>query len=159
MYTYIRIDTPIKAKMVDEDKLHDILAAGLKESPWGRWPVNNAFIRMMINVFFNHIDANRCVFVCAVGNKPVGLIAATIDSNPAVGTRTAQELVWYVDPAHRRSNIATELIDLYEDWAREKKCTLCSLCHYMNETGDVCAKLYLKKGYAPIELNYIKELE
>jgi len=70
----------------------------------------------------------------------------------------AAEIVWYIDPKHRGSRIAYEMIDLFEEWAgfREAVCT--NLMNLNVLKGDKVAKLYGRMGYKMVENTFTKEL-
>jgi len=68
------------------------------------------------------------------------------------------ELSWYVTPEHRGSKTAFEMVDIYEQWARDGGATIANLINLDMLNADKVAKFYKRKGYTLAENTYIKEL-
>lgn len=84
----------------------------------------------------------------------VGILAGYIAPQFFTGVRLAQELFWYVAPEHRGSFSSLKMLDLFEEWAKEKKVfgiTMVSL----TKSSEGVARLYAKRGYISIENHHL----
>lgn len=66
----------------------------------------------------------------------------------------ASELAWWVEPTMRSTKVGKELMDAFEDWARNEGCKLIT----MISIDDTLGKYYEKRGYSLYEHAYMKEL-
>ncbi len=71
---------------------------------------------------------------------------------------TAQELFWWVEPAHRGGLMGTELRQGLEDWARGKGCRTMEMGALEASRPEALAALYERKGYGPKERIFCKRL-
>lgn len=153
---YEILRTPSK----DHDQIVSLILASIKSSPWKDAGVNLPHIKMQVDFFLTHIDLDkRLVAVARDGSKIIGVIAGAVVQAPLVGTSMASELIWYVEPAYRKKNIAAELLTLYEKWADDSGAQYITLSHYNNKLGETVGVLYEKRGFKKMEVSYIKELK
>lgn len=84
----------------------------------------------------------------------VGIAYAFINSNPFIDGLIATELVWYVDPKHRRYGLRlfTELENAVRDAGAEK------LIMIRLAGDDNVERFYEMSGYKEIEKHFVKEL-
>jgi len=68
------------------------------------------------------------------------------------------ELSWYVTPDHRGTKAAFEMVDIYEQWARDGGATMANLINLDILNADKVAKFYRRKGYTLAENTFVKEL-
>ena len=68
--------------------------------------------------------------------------------------KIATEVVWWVDPDHRKSEIGMKLLEAFEFWAKKVGCGLIS----MVGLDDNLDKFYVRNGYRLSERAYVKEL-
>lgn len=66
----------------------------------------------------------------------------------------AVELAWWVDPEHRTSGLGKELIQAFEDWAKDNGCKMVTMISLDDDLG----KYYEKRGYKLNERAYLKVL-
>jgi GNAT superfamily N-acetyltransferase len=71
---------------------------------------------------------------------------------------TGQEMFWFVDPDHRRSKAGKLLFDALEKWAASTGAQSFSMASAAGPHQKRVNQIYEKKGYAPTETSYIKEL-
>jgi GNAT superfamily N-acetyltransferase len=86
---------------------------------------------------------------------PIGMLGAAKHPNILTGELTAGELFWFVDPANRGKGLL--LLDAYEKWAQEQGCKSWSIVHLLDSMPEKLQKLYTRRGYKAIEINYRKE--
>ncbi|WOC15432.1 GNAT family N-acetyltransferase [Pseudochrobactrum sp. MP213Fo] len=106
-------------------------------------------------LFDHHISTPQaCMLVFEHNGEPQGLLMATCFEHPFGAGRYAKETVWYI-AACARGRAALQMLDAYEAWALEQNCTAIGMASLIS--NDV-AKLYERRGYAPIETHYLKSL-
>jgi len=98
------------------------------------------------------------VFVLLNNYEIVGMLVCFV--TPCFFSEVVQavEIVWYVDPDHRGSRKAMEMLDLYEEWAKEHGAVCTNLINLNVLKGDKVAKIYKRKGYRLVENTFVKEL-
>lgn len=87
----------------------------------------------------------------------VGTLGALLYADPNNGDIIAQELFWWVNEGHR-GNGSLNLLKAYETWARGSgaKRIVVSAVHGLKE--ETLDKVYQRKGYRPIETNYVQDV-
>ena len=86
--------------------------------------------------------------------KMVGVLIGFItQDHPSLDMNVAMELVWYVQPAHRKVKASLTMVEAFEYWARKKGAKATIMADY----GRKLEKLYNRKGYRTLETTYIKE--
>lgn len=82
----------------------------------------------------------------------VGLIALLIAPHHFSGQRTASEVIWWVEPEARGAGVA--LLGAAERWAAESGAVTIQMIAPATPAGDRVARLYQRRGYAPVETSY-----
>lgn len=108
---------------------------------------------------FDHIESGvkGTTFVMLKDGVVIGVISGTVVKPLMSNVYIYQEIVWYVDKEHRR--YGTKLLDYLEEWCAERgvgKIVMVCMCNSMAET---LGKFYERKGYRPMEVHYIKDVE
>ncbi len=92
-------------------------------------------------------------------NKTItGALGGVLAPSPFNGQLMAIEMFWFVLPEYRGRSDALRLFSAFEDWAVEVNADMISMIHLLALAPDKLEKLYRRRGYTPIEVNYIKEL-
>lgn len=112
------------------------------------WPFQAAYADRL---FWEHMAGG---LVLVLGERAQGVLMAKAFEHPAGAGRWANETVWYIAPG-ARGRSALQMLDAYEQWAREQGCTVIGMASLA--TNDVSA-LYARRGYAPAETHFIKAL-
>lgn len=95
------------------------------------------------------------VSVLDVDGTLKGLFAAAIVPQLFSTDRTAQELIWWVDPDYRGRG-AVKMLAEYEAWARSKGCQAVNM---VGLGGDpITTRLYERHGYTAQERHFLKRL-
>lgn len=90
--------------------------------------------------------------------KPIGLIGCMVQPFFANHAKNAcAEMMWYVDPEHRGTRLALELILTAEQLAKDDDCILMSMSALSTSPASV-GKFYERLGYVPTETGFLKEL-
>lgn len=87
----------------------------------------------------------------------VGIFGAQLQVHPMSGEVVATEVVWYVDPAHRRSSAGGRLLAAAERWAREAGAVRVQMIQPAG--NDRLADHYRRRGYVEVETVWQKNLQ
>lgn len=105
-------------------------------------------------------DPGSCLLVGDVAGEVVAMIAGvSVTHYVNANHLTAQELFWWCDPSARGSGVAFALLAALEDWARKIESRTMFISSTANLTPDKLARVYRRKGFDVIDLNYAKNLE
>jgi len=96
-------------------------------------------------------------FVAEHDGKIVGILAGQAMKIPAADKPIYHEAVWYVSKAHRRVGI--HLLKTLEQKCRETGIGHIIMAHMYNSMPDALAKFYIRSGYRPFEIHYIKNIK
>lgn len=99
------------------------------------------------------------LFVAECDGKIIGVIGGLSSPfliNPEHGVGT--ELLWWVEPEHRKSGAGDLLMDAIENAARELGLTFWSMMTLAAVNPEAAARIYERRGYKLAELTYVKEL-
>lgn len=86
--------------------------------------------------------------------RPGGILIGMVGPSLLGPFKVAQELVWWVDPAHRGGSVS--MLSDYEDWAISKgviAIKLTSLAMFPRTE-----RLYERAGYSKLETNWVRWL-
>ena len=86
-----------------------------------------------------------------------GWIAGLITPEVISGKLATQEVYWYVMPAQRHTRLGVELFDALEAEAIKRACVRIAFGSLANLPPTV-QKFYARRGYAPLETHYVKNL-
>ncbi len=98
------------------------------------------------------------MWTMAKGEKVVGLLGGILAPDMNDGELMAMETFWYVHPDHRNSIESVRLLMTFEIWAREMGAKRVMMAHLLSSMPEKLAAYYERRGYRPLEINYIKEL-
>lgn len=127
-----------------------------KEIPHKAWSkVNSIKVGELIT---NLIDSQGgFVKVVTHDDEIVGCIIAVASEAPINDFIMTQELMFWLDPAHRNGKTSPKLIDSYVEWAESIGCTFVRLSSIDEILGGRAGVLFKRKGFKPTETAYIKE--
>lgn len=83
-----------------------------------------------------------------------GFLAGTITPFVYGFNYCATELAWWIEEDKRGNGIGKELIEAFEQWAKEKGCSMVT----MVSIDDSVGKFYESTGYRLKERVYVKDL-
>ena len=98
------------------------------------------------------------IFVLCAGTEVVGMFFRFVTPCFFSDVKQAVEIAWYVDPEHRGSRKALQMLEMYEQWAKEHDAVCVNLVNLDVLRGDKIAKLYSRMGYKLVENTFTKEL-
>lgn len=138
----------------DYDDIKRMALAFFQASPYAPLGVDEARVEGLIEAFLDAPKEDKIVILWIADNRPVGILAGTAETNIFNWSRFACELMWWIDPDHRRTKAAEEMRSAYEFWAQKVQCQACSLVDVMGNLD----KYYTRKGYDRRETAYLKVL-
>lgn len=97
-------------------------------------------------------SADAVIYVAESHGVAVGMMGMMVYAHPMSGTRTASEVMWWMDPARRGAGV--RLFRLGEAWARDRGATIVQM---IAPTPDV-ERFYAHAGYVPVERTFQKRL-
>jgi GNAT superfamily N-acetyltransferase len=101
------------------------------------------------------IDADEGVILIS----PAGMVAGVVyDSYFHPDLKIAQELFWWVKPEHRGNKQGVALLDGFEAWAAAQGASRVIMLALQALTPRKIGKLYIGRGYKPLEHSYSREL-
>jgi GNAT superfamily N-acetyltransferase len=143
-----------RATLDDRARLVELLTHFISSTPYGRiLPVRPKYLDELA---FRVLRMSSAVtFVAEVDGVLVGMISGFAMEDPAAGVPILDELVWWVEPAHRgTSTIGPRLLKAFETWGRQKGLAWCKMVAPNAEVGAFYARL----GYALLETSFVKRL-
>ncbi len=147
------------ATQEDFDILKKMCILFLEESPYRSYPRELHKIEALIGSFLVG-DLDKTCVLAYHKDKPIGMIAGAVSETLFSHHLVASEVVWWIDPDHRRkSRAALELLGAFEHWARLNKASFVQMQCLTGLSEDVVGRIYNKLGYNQTEIAYVKELD
>ena len=103
--------------------------------------------------------SQKGILKVAVSNTTVGFAAALVYPyfwNAKI--ITAQIVCWWVDESFRGTSTSIELLDAVEKAAKAKGATRLMMASQEELSGCKIGSKFKRRGYRPLEKNYVKEL-
>lgn len=142
-----------------EDVLDTVLAVKqfCKEIPhpaWTKFNTNkvNSLVVQLVE------SENGFVKVVEKEGEIVGALIAVVSELPISDLTFSQELMFWIDPEHRKGRTAIKLIDMYVDWSEERGCSFTRLSELDNILEKKAGSLFERKGFKLTETAYVKEI-
>ncbi len=125
----------------------------LDTSPYGALlPTTPAQLERLVAVVLE----TGTILVADLDEALIGLLAIVAADHPVSGRPYAEELAWWVEPAHRRSQVGQALLEAGEAWAAAQGLGLLKMV--APEPVDGLGAFYEARGYRPLERAYVKPL-
>lgn len=103
------------------------------------------------------IEAEDGALLVAEKEGVVGMVGALAYPHfMNLSKKAAQELFWWVEPAHRGGSAGVRLLQAVEAWAEARGCaTLTMVCLPIDSPAE---RIYQRTGYRALERSYVKGL-
>lgn len=85
----------------------------------------------------------------------VGFLVLIAAIHALSGDRFAEEIGWWVEPAHRYGTLGPQLLRRAEEWARANGCVFLKM---IAPEGSDVGRFYEQQGYRAIETAYFKRV-
>lgn len=142
-----------------EDVLDTVLAVKqfCKEIPHPAWTKFNS---NKVNNLVAQLVESENGFVKIVENEGeiVGALIAVVSELPINDLWFSQELMFWIDPEHRKGRTAIKLIDDYVEWSEKRGCSFSRLSDLDSVLKTNVGTLFKRKGFKPTEIAYVKEI-
>jgi GNAT superfamily N-acetyltransferase len=125
-------------------------------SPYADVEIDKEKMEELISDILEGDGTKSIIILGVVDDKPVAMMAA---SEMLLNRQfIAQEVIFWVEPEHRGSRLALKLMEAYEFWAKKVGCSFTQMSLVETEQAQKIARLYERKGYAPIERGFLKRV-
>lgn len=140
-----------EAKYEDIDTLVSMGEKFFQHTPFDV-PYDRDSIYGMLEFLINSPDG--CVFVSDDLSGMIGGLCVPLFFNNAYFS--ANEMFWWVNPESRGTG--NYLLRAFEDWAKDKGASYVQMTHLTTSMPESLAHFYTKKGFWPVETNYMREV-
>jgi GNAT superfamily N-acetyltransferase len=97
------------------------------------------------------------IFLLKSGNWLAGALGGVVYPDMYQDRLVATEFFWFVKPESRGSGL--RLYDAFEKWAKERGCQQIRMVHLLDVMPERVSQIYLRLGFTPAEVHYIKEIK
>jgi len=140
----------------DEDAVLEMARQFVAFAPYSdTFTTTDEELRLTIKHFIETTKA----FVAEVDGKVVGMLCAVL--TPvwyAPSHKAAVELVWWVDPAHRKGMSGIRLVQAFEKWAKEQGASMVSMSNLEVDDNGLVANMLNRFGYRMSEQTHSKRI-
>lgn len=147
------------AKQEDFQTIKDMAMKFFKYSPYENFPSNLELVDLYIKSFLEDNPFKIVVMDVDLQGNTTGFIAFEYGAYLFSPVGCGIEKALWVEPQYRQSNIAEKLLEAFEEWAKELKCSILQLSSLETKEAKMLDKFYKKKGYVKVENTYLKELK
>lgn len=134
----------------DTARLVEMATRFLAESAYGRlFPVDEARLAGLVATCMTL----GVIFVAEVETGLVGMLALVQLTDPIAGVEFADEIAWWVEPAHRDSIIGPRLLARAQNWTRTQGLAFLKM---VAPAGTTIGEFYARIGFTAVESAYIK---
>lgn len=143
-------------KEEDYTSLLRMSRAFAEASPYRDLTVSEEGVQKILSSFLLSDKTEQMVLLASDGDNVFGMIAGYSVENYLWKERTVHELIWWVDPEHRRTRDSLLLFRAFELWADkiQAKQIVFSDIPEVTDLGG----FYQKKGYRKLETSWVKNL-
>jgi GNAT superfamily N-acetyltransferase len=117
-------------------------------------PLDEPMVRAVLETIVLDPDKGAG-WLAHVDGVPAGMLLMGLTPNLITGERTAEELVWWVDPAHRSGRLGIRLLDAAVEWARKSGSQICKM---VAPSGSTVGRYLSRRGFAEMETAFILRL-
>lgn len=143
----------------DFDVFREMVVKFAKVSPYKDFPIADHKVDNIVKELLE-ADKNEKIVIFALdrNDHPIGVVAALKLQPLFTDDYLATEMIWWVNDEHRHSRISIELYNAYEHWAKLVGCKYIQMSALETNQIEQIDAFYKRKGYAPTERGYIKEI-
>ena len=126
-------------------------------SPMERLSVDYEKVRMNLEKAIISNQTEWLALVSHVEGKPVGVLFAYCFEPIFSSQKLAVEVLWYLEPEHRKGRRGIDMMKAYEYWAKLVGCNVVQY-GWMVNSPEGMKKMYERTGAELSEMTYYKEL-
>lgn len=154
----LRLATP------DDDpvKLYNLMATAAEYTDYAQEYINEEVGAQYVTHFLSQgEDTAIMLLLISPDGDTVGALAVQKQFHPPFMYPIASEVVWWVDPEHRKGTVPLQMLKAYEYWAEQVGCRYVSvgfMRKFKQGKEDQMKKVYNRMGYTLQEETYVKEI-
>jgi len=143
------------AEATDVERLVELALEFLSSTPAYAWMRRSP--PAVANLVIALLELDRAAIIVAELDRVIiGGIALLASPHPTSGELWAEEVAWFVDPAHRgRRLVGPRLLVAAEDWALQKGVIMLKMVEPLPGT---VGRFYQHQGYRALETAWVKVL-
>lgn len=110
-------------------------------------------------IFDSYLDGDKTEIMCLLLRdeiKVCGLIVGHVSTLPFSSKKVCGEIVWWVDPEHRKKRGSLLLFQAFEYWGQKVGADFLQVTNTRGTTD--LQKFYERSGYVESEITYVKGL-
>lgn len=142
-----------KATADDIPRIVEMATRFINETPYRAHTTVNVEQLETLASFLIETGAGVILLAERDGGQVVGMLALSCLPHPLTGEPYGDELVWWVDPEHRKSAAGWRLLCAAEDYCLHMGLSVLKM---VAPSGSNVGKVYDRRGYHPIETAYHK---
>lgn len=139
-----------KATIEDKDIIISMAIQFANESPYSGFVSLNKIEGLVDSILTSSVTT-AAIFLDS-DNR--GMLVGCYSPHLFLEGNIATELAWWVSPEYRKSNVGTELLKAFEQWAKEENCEYITMISLDDSVGNI----YENNGYSLQERAYWKVL-
>jgi GNAT superfamily N-acetyltransferase len=152
----------LATKEDDPLKLYRLMASAAEHTNYAKEYIDDHLGSEYVSHFLDQsTDAFMMLLLISPEGEPVGALAAQKMYHPPFMYPMASEVVWWVEPKHRKGSVPMQMLKAYEYWAEKQGCRYVSvgfMRRFKPGKEDQMKKVYNKMGYSLQEETYVKEI-
>lgn len=146
----------IQIRLATESDLDAVVAMGLRFQESSEYAHYLRATESTLTTVVGHVlrNENSNVWVADVNGRLIGMIAASLYTQPMSGECVGTEICWWMEPEARGGRTAIRLLRTAEAWAQEHG----AVVFQMIAPNAAVGALYKRLAYQPIETHYQRRL-
>lgn len=141
---------PIReANQSDLDRITELGSRSLKDGPYAGIIEDKPEVA---REFATKVLTTGKILVAEAAGRVVGLLGFIVADHHFSGQRYAAELMWYVEPEHRKSSLGLDLFFAAEQAAKE----MGAKSMVFTAPNEAIGAAYKRRGYSQLEVTYQK---
>lgn len=117
-------------------------------------PYKDYFTKDKVRTIADLCAQNLIDFVAFIDDQNKGMIVGHASKFLLGEVKVATEIAWWVNPEDRKTSVGKELLEAFEQWAKDEGCKIIS----MISIDETLGTYYEKCGYKLTERSYMKVL-
>lgn len=143
------------ATLEDHSRLVEMSLNFFNASEYKKFGVSEDRVSELVTSFLNADRKEKLCIVLRDEDFPVGMLAVLSATNIFNNEKSCIELVWWIEPEYRGYKAASDMLDLYEYWART---VVKAQVIQMVALDDKLDNLYKRRKFTRSEMTYTKDL-
>lgn len=137
----------------DLEKVYEVGASFFNEAKLPGKPVKPVFLETWKTFLSTGVGG---ILLLERDASVIGVLGFLRYPDPNDGELVVSETFWYVSPTARGHGI--KLLNKFEELAKAIGAKRIMMAHMLSLMPEEISHLYVRKGYRPLETNYIKEI-